>query len=117
MARETYHPDRGDLVHVSFQPSAGREQTGPRYAVVLSAQSYNRRSGLAVCCPITSHVKGYPFEVPINTERVHGVVLTDHVRSIDYRERGRTFVDKVQRDLLDEVVGFVLELVDPQQAA
>jgi mRNA interferase MazF len=61
-------------------------------------------------------VKGYPFEVPIKTSRVEGVVLADHVRSIDYRERGMVFVEKASRDLLDEVVGFVLELVDPQQA-
>src|SRR4051794_20297383 len=107
MARETYHPARGDLVHVSFRPSAGREQTGERFAIVLSPQSYNRPSGLAVCCPITSQVKGYPFEVEVKTDRVRGVVLCDHVRSVDYRERSMTFVGRAPRELLDEVVGFV----------
>ena len=113
MARETYHPDRGDLVHLSFQPSAGREQTGPRYALVLSPRSYNRPAGLCVCCPITSKVKGYPFEVPIKSQHVDGVVLSDHVRSVDYRERGASFVEKAPRQTVDAVVGFVLELVDP----
>lgn len=115
MARESYHPNRGDLVHVSFQPSAGREQTGPGYAIVLSPQSYNRRAGLAVCCPITSQIKGYPFEVPVRTPRINGVVLCDHIRSLDYRERSMAFVEKASRDLLKTVIGYALELIDPQQ--
>ncbi len=114
MARESYHPDRGDLVHVSFQPSAGREQTGPRYALVLSPKSYNRQAGLALCCPITSQVKGYPFEVPVNGKVVRGVVLADHLKSIDYRERGMAFTEKASREVVDQVVMLTLELIDPQ---
>ena len=115
MARETYIPDRGDLVHMNFQPSAGREQTGPRYAIVLSPKAYNRRAGLAVCCPITSQVKGYPFEVPVNGKRVGGVVLADHLRSVDYRERSMAYAEAAPRETLDAVVSLVLELVDPTQ--
>jgi mRNA interferase MazF len=116
MARETYIPDRGDLVHMNFQPSAGREQTGPRYAIIVSPKSYNRKSGLAICCPITSHVKGYPFEVAIAGKAVGGVALSDHVRSVDFRERSMTYVEAASRETLDAVVSMVLELVDPQQA-
>ena len=116
MAVAAYVPDRGDLVHMNFQPSAGREQTGPRYAIVLSPKAYNRRSGLAACCPITSQVKGYPFEVPVNGKAVGGVVLADHVRSVDYRERSMAFVEAASRETLEAVVSLVLELVDPQQA-
>ena len=94
MARRTYYPDRGDLIHLNFQPSAGREQTGPRWAIVLSPRNYNRTAGLAVCCPITTKPKGYPFEVPVEGRQVQGVVLADHVRSIDWRERGAQYTEK-----------------------
>jgi mRNA interferase MazF len=113
MARETYHPDRGDLVHMNFQPSAGHEQTGPRYAIVLTTQVFNRRTGLCICCPITSKVKSLPMEVPIDIDGVRGVVLPQHVRSVDYRERGMSFVGKVPPQVLTEVVGTVLDFIDP----
>ena len=111
MARQTYYPDRGDLVHLSFQPSAGREQTGPRYGIVLSRKDYNRASGLAVCCPITSQVKGYPFEVQVNGQRVRGVVLSDHVRSVDWRERNMQFAERASPDVLRAVADLVVALI------
>ena len=115
MARHTYYPDRGDLVHVNFQPSTGREQTGPRYAIVLSARNYNRAAGLAVCCPITSHVKGYPFEIAVNGNIVKGVVLSDHVRSIDWRERGMQFAERAADDVVRSVAEHVAVLIGPDQ--
>ena len=111
MARQTYYPDRGDLVHVNFQPSTGREQTGPRYAIVLMARSYNRAAGLAVCCPITSQVKGYPFEIPVDGAIVKGVVLADHVRSIDWRERGMQFAEKTADGVVQNVAEHVAVLI------
>lgn len=111
MARFTYYPARGDLVYVNFQPSAGREQTGPRYAIVLSPKSYNRAAGLAVCCPITTQVKGYPFEVPVSGKIVRGVVLADHVRSIDWRERNMQFAEPAPADVLQEVADLIAALV------
>lgn len=114
MARTTYVPDRGDLVHLNFQPSAGREQTGPRYGIVLSPSSYNRASGLALCCPVTSQVKGYPFEVAVRGAKVTGVVLCDHLRSVDWRERGMQFAEKAAKDVLFDVTDRVLSLIDPQ---
>lgn len=116
MARESYIPDRGDLVHMTFSPSAGREQAGPRYAIVLTPRHYSRQSGLALCCPITSKVKGYPFEVAVDGRTVHGVVLCDHVRSIDFRQRGVSFTERASRAVLDGVTAMVLPLVDPQSA-
>ena len=111
MAAHAYFPDRGDLVHLSFQPSAGREQTGPRYGIVLSPKNYNRASGLAVCCPITSHVKGYPFEAAVNGVRVKGVVLCDHVRSVDWRERGMQFAERAPAELIEDVVHKIAALI------
>ena len=104
-------PGSGDLVHLNFQPSAGREQTGPRYGIVLSGKSYNRASGLCVCCPITSHVKGYPFEVAVYGGRVKGVVLCDHVRSVDWRERAMQFAEKALPDVVQGVTDHVAVLI------
>ena len=83
-----YVPSRGDIVWITFNPQAGREQAGRRPALVVSPGSYNGKVGLAVFCPITSRVKGYPFEVslPAGLE-VSGVVLSDQVKSLDWRKR------------------------------
>jgi mRNA interferase MazF len=116
MAARTYVPERGDLVHLNFQPSAGREQTGPRYGIVLSPRSYNRASGLCVCCPITTHVKGYPFEVAVDGQRVRGVVLCDHVRSVDWRERGMQFAETATPTVLQSVTDHVTVLIGADES-
>lgn len=88
MSRRSYVPDRGDIVWLQFNPQAGHEQAGHRPALVLSPASYNRLSGLMVCCPMTSHKKGYPFEVVIVDEPDHAsVVLADQVKSLDWKVR------------------------------
>ena len=85
---DPYIPQRGDVVWVSLDPRAGREQAGRRPAVVLSPQAYNAKVGLALLCPVTSQVKGYPFEVAVPEGLpVSGVVLSDHVKSLDWRAR------------------------------
>jgi mRNA interferase MazF len=81
-------PERGDIVWLSFDPQAGHEQAGRRPAVILSPALYNGGSGLAIAVPITSHIKGYPFEVELPTNlEVAGVVLADHLKSVDWRAR------------------------------
>jgi mRNA interferase MazF len=86
--RRRYVPSRGDVVWISFHPHAGHEQAGRRPALVLSPASYNGKVGLALLCPITSQVKGYPFEVSIPPgSKVSGVVLSDQVKSLDWRAR------------------------------
>jgi mRNA interferase MazF len=83
-----YVPARGDLVWISFDPQAGHEQAGRRPAIALSTQEYNRRSGLGLFCPITSQREGYPFELALPEGLpVTGVVLTDQVKSLDWRAR------------------------------
>lgn len=88
MSRRSYVPDRGDIVWLQFNPQAGHEQAGHRPALVLSPASYNRRSGLMLCCPMTSQRKGYPFEVvnAVDTDR-ESVVLADQVKSLDWKVR------------------------------
>ncbi len=83
-----YIPRRGDLVWLSFTPQAGHEQAGRRPAVVLSPSAYNAKAGPALFCPVTTQVKGYPFEVPLPANLgIAGVVLADQVRSLDWRVR------------------------------
>jgi mRNA interferase MazF len=81
-----YVPDRGDVIWIQFTPQAGREQAGHRPALVLTPRAYNQKVGLAVCCPIRSQVKGYPFEVTLPPGLpASGVILSDHVKNLDWR--------------------------------
>ena len=105
VAASGYVPDRGDVVWLAFTPQAGREQAGRRPAVVLTPARYNDKAGLAICCPITSQVKGYPFEVALPAGLpVSGVILADQVKSLDWRSRRATRIarlpDAVMEDLL-----------------
>jgi len=103
--KSRYVPDRGDIVWLTFDPQAGHEQAGRRPALVLSPKAYNRKVGLAICCPVTSHAKGYPFEVPIPTcLRVTGVVLSDQAKSLDWRAREATLICPVPRETTAEVL-------------
>jgi len=87
-SKRSYVPDRGDIVWLQFNPQAGHEQAGHRPALVLSPASYNRRSGLMLCCPMTSQMKGYPFEVLIASDADRdSVVLADQVKSLDWKVR------------------------------
>jgi mRNA interferase MazF len=83
-----YVPERGDVVWITFNPQAGHEQAGRRPAVVLSPKAYNGKVGLALLCPVTSQVKGYPFEVALpDGLPVSGVILSDQIKSLDWRVR------------------------------
>jgi mRNA interferase MazF len=100
-----YVPERGDVVWLSFDPQAGHEQAGRRPAVVLSPALYNRSSGLALFVPITSHVKGYPFEVIVPPGlSVTGAVLADHMKSLDWRVRNATRICMLPTETLRQVL-------------
>lgn len=105
MAARKYVPDRGDIVWLEFNPQAGHEQAGHRPALVLSPAAYNRRAGLMLCCPITSRVKGYPFEVPFAPMRADaGVVLADQVKSLDWKARRAKKKDKASAEVVGETL-------------
>jgi mRNA interferase MazF len=108
----SYAPDRGDLVRLEFNPQAGHEQAGHRPALVISPGAYNRRVGLALFCPITTHVKGYPFEVALPAgSPVGGVVLSDQIKSLDWRARKARRIAKAPAVVIDEVLGKLATLV------
>jgi mRNA interferase MazF len=82
----SYVPNAGDIVWLSFDPQAGHEQAGHRPAVVLSPSAYNAKTSLMICCPMTSQIKNYPFEVRI-AGASPSAVLADQVKSLDWRKR------------------------------
>jgi len=109
-----YVPERGDVVWLQFNPQAGSEQAGRRPALVISPRSYNRKVGLALVCPITSSVKGYPFEVTLPEGlEVQGAVLCDQIKSLDWRTRSATRLGAVPDDVMREATARLLTLVDP----
>lgn len=106
MKKGEYQPDRGDLVWLNFTPNAGHEQGGRRPALVLSPKDYNIRSGLMIVVPITSKVKGYPFEVPLpKGTKLEGVALSDQIRSVDWVSRKAEFHSQADNDTMCEVLG------------
>ena len=108
-----YIPKRGDAVWISLNPQAGHEQAGRRPAVVLSAAAYNRKVGLGLFCPITSHVKGYPFEVKLPEDMdVKGVVLSDQVKSLDWRARQAEFICQLPDTTIAEVLAKARTLLE-----
>lgn len=104
MVARAYVPDSGDLVWLTFDPQAGHEQRGRRPALILSPRAYNSKARLAIACPITSHVKGHPFEVPLPAGRkIAGVVLADHVKNLDWQARRAVFEAKAPADIVTDV--------------
>jgi len=109
----SYCPKRGDVVWISFNPQAGHEQAGHRPALVLSPQSYNRKVGLAILCPLTNQVKGYPFEVRIPDElKVSGAVLSDQVKSMDWQTRKASRLCSLPETIVRQVLNKVGTLLD-----
>ena len=110
MARSV--PRRGDLVWLSFDPQAGHEQAGHRPAFVLSPESYNRKTGLLLACPITSKVKGYPFEVALPPGLpVGGVILADQIKSLDWKVRKAEFIVRTPPPVIEDVLSLILPLL------
>jgi mRNA interferase MazF len=100
-----YVPERGDAVWITLNPQAGHEQAGRRPAVVLSPAAYNGRVGLALLCPITAQIKGYPFEVALPSgSPLTGVILSDQVKSLDWRVRDAAFIAALPPATINEVL-------------
>lgn len=97
-----YIPDMGDIVWLQFDPQAGHEQAGHRPALVLSPAAYNGKRGMMICCPMTSRIKGYPFEVVESTDPP-SAVLADQVKSLDWRARQAARKGKISASALAEV--------------
>jgi mRNA interferase MazF len=103
MVRKKYIPAAGDIVWIDFSPTKGHEQAKLRPALVLSAEVYNKKTSMAVMCPITSQIKSYPFEVVLKHKKITGAVLVDQIRSLDWQERRVTYCAKAPDSVRMEV--------------
>lgn len=102
--RNSYIPERGDIVWLNFDPGSGHEQQGKRPAIVISPGKYNEKTGLGIFCPITSKIKNYPFEVKIDKGKISGVVLSDQIASLDWKTRDAKFIVKANAEDFEEVI-------------
>jgi mRNA interferase MazF len=108
-----YVPNRGDIVWLQFSPQAGHEQAGHRPALVVSPMSYNHKTGLALFCLITSRIKGYPFEVVLARKgQPTGAVLSDQLKSLDWRVRKAKRLSRVSKEVMSEVLAKIHTLTD-----
>jgi mRNA interferase MazF len=108
-----YAPDAGELVWLTFDPQAGHEQAGRRPALILSPKSYNQKSGLALACPVTSQIKGYPFEVQVPAGcGVRGVILADQLKSVDWKARRAEKIGRVPDQTLEDVLARLVTVLD-----
>lgn len=107
----SYVPDAGDIVWLDFDPQAGREQGRRRPALVLTDSAYNRASGLAVVCPLTSKRKPYPFSLPVVVDKVEGAVLVDHLKSMDWKVCTVKFRSRADPALLSRVRAYIAVLL------
>src|SRR5207244_343403 len=109
-------PDVGDIVWLQFNPQAGHQQAGHRPALVISPAIYNKKTGLMLCCPITTQIKGYPFEVVISDKSKQNAILSDQVKSLDWVARKATRKGKISKNELAEVkakIATLMQLSDP----
>ncbi len=110
--KKSYIPKKGDVVWITFSPTKGHEQKGKRPALVVSSFLYNEKSGLSLMCPITNKKKNYPFEVELKNNKTKGCVLSDQIRSFDYRERDIKFIEKASEEVILSVVQKISLLIN-----
>jgi mRNA interferase MazF len=116
VSKQTYHPQRGDILHINFAPSAGREFTGPHYGLVISPARFNRQTGLAICLPTTTKYHDHNLQVKLPAMpqlQQRGWVWVHQIKTLDYRERNASFVCKLPDDFVFEVMERTRLLIDP----
>lgn len=106
-----YVPEAGDIMMLDFDPQVGREQAKRRPGLVLTDQRYNRASGLAIVCPLTSKRKPYPFALPMTLDQVEGAILVDQLKSMDWAGRNAVFHSKAEPGLLKKVRQYIAVLL------
>lgn len=113
--KDEYIPDRGDLVWLSFAPQTGHEQSGRRPVLVISPKIYNSKTHLALFCPVTSQIKGYPFEIelPDNFE-ISGAILSDQIKNLDWQARQAEFICRLPQTQLTETLNKISALLNPE---
>ena len=106
-----YIPKKGDLVILTFDPSAGHEQQGRRPALIISNEVFNKHVGLAIACPITNTDRNFPFHVKLDSTNLTGFVMTEQIKSVDYNVRKVKFVERVSYEVMEKVLGMLESVV------
>ena len=106
-----YIPKKGDLVIITFDPSSGHEQKGRRPALIISNEAFNKALGLAIACPITNTDRNFPFHVEIKSKNLTGFIMTEQIKSIDYNARKVKFIEKVDEEILNKVLGITESII------
>ena len=107
----SYVPERKDLIWINFEPQQGKKIKKVRPALVISPKNYNQKTGLALCMPVTSKIKQYPFEVLTENNRIQGAILCDQIRSFDWRQRQAKYITTLDNTIFEEVLNKFLTLV------
>ncbi len=108
---EKYIPEQGDIVILSFDPQSGHEQKGRRPALIVSNKTFNKHLGLAFACPITNTKRDFPFHVQVQSEDITGYIMTEQLKSIDYKARQIKFVEKADQSTIAKVLGLVDSII------
>jgi mRNA interferase MazF len=106
-----YIPQKGDLVILTFDPSSGHEQKGRRPALIISNEVFNKALGLAIACPITNTNRDFPFHIKLEAQNLKGFIMTEQIKSIDFNARKVKFVEKVDEDTLNQVLGITKSII------
>ena len=117
MSKRAFTPDRGDLIEMNFQPAAGRQIDKRRPAIVLTPQAYNKRAGICLAVPLSSDLTPGPLWImmPPGYLPKPSMILCDYIKSFDYRERSATLLHRLPESLVQQIVGNLLDLVDPMK--
>ncbi len=107
-----YIPQKGDIIWINFDPQSGKEIQKRRPALVMSSSDYNKKSHFIIVCPITSQVKGYPFEVVVKQKEINGAILADQVKSFDCAARNVEFIGKCNKETLDKTLKIIALILD-----
>lgn len=109
----SYMPEQGDIVFLEFDPQAGHEQKGRRPAFVVSNNTFNRFTNLAIVCPITNTDKGFPLHVPLDGRtKTTGVIMCEQAKSLDISARKAVFVERAPKDILEEVIDIMIGFIE-----
>jgi len=108
-----YIPEAGDIVALTFDPQSGHEQKGRRPALIVSNKTFNKHLGLVFACPITNSKKDFPFHLKVGSKQLTGYIMTEQLKSIDYKARKIKFIEKATKETLEEVLAIIGSIVEP----
>ncbi|MCD4757360.1 MAG: type II toxin-antitoxin system PemK/MazF family toxin [Arcobacteraceae bacterium] len=106
-----YIPEQGDIVALNFDPQSGHEQKGRRPAIIISNKVFNQHLGLAFACPITNTKRDFPFHIEVISENITGYIMTEQMKSIDYKARNIKFIEKADQQTINQILGIIDSII------